>query len=112
LSQLPIVVGVVYAQVVLHVLGPGHPLGDIFGVALVLTVIDRAGECDFSILDRDRDGAGVDMGIVSQTVIHVLADAVIRTGVVFRAPPAMTALVRATLIFVAADRRFVVAEPR
>ena len=65
------------SDLVVNVLHAGDIFGDVFGDAFGVAVIDRAGESHFAGLHLDVDFRGVDLRMFGETLVDVLADALI-----------------------------------
>ena len=76
-------------QIVLHVPDAGDLLRDVLGPPLGLTAVDGAGQRHLAGRHAHLDLGGIDEGIVAQPIVHILADAVVRAGIAFRATAPM-----------------------
>jgi hypothetical protein len=95
-------------EIVLDMRDAGNGFGKVLGVAFLEAAAHRARRRDLAVRDGDLDLGRVDMRIIGQSVVHVLADALVRTLVALRPASAMLA----ALVLAPPPRRIVVAEPR
>ena len=65
----------------------GNGFHDILGHAFGCAVLDRAGEGHLAILDLNFDLRGVDVRVVGQALIDVLANALVGAAPVFGTGP-------------------------
>src|SRR3712207_2048964 len=72
------------AQVVLHVGHAGQRFREVLGAALLVAAADRPGQGDLPILHGDLDLGGIDDGVVHETLVDVLADALVGPLVILR----------------------------
>src|SRR5688500_13401270 len=73
------------ANVVGHVAHAGDRVADLLDGVLVLAIRHGAGERDLTFADLDLDVARIDVGLHHQRVADILADALVRPLVAFRA---------------------------
>src|SRR4051812_9226243 len=73
----------------------GDALGDVLGAAALVAAVHHAGQRHLAARDNNVDAGRVDIGVVGQAVVDVLADAVVRAGVALRAAAAMVVLAAA-----------------
>ena len=71
-------------QIVLHVPDARDLLGNVLGPPLGFAALDRAGEGDFAARHLHVDFGSVEVRVVGETVVDVLADAVIRLSITHR----------------------------
>src|ERR671913_2386323 len=72
------------AQVVLHVGHAGQRFREVLGAALLVAAADRPRQGDLPVLHGDLDLRGVDDGVVHETFVDLLADALVGAPVVLR----------------------------
>jgi len=62
---------------------------DFFGPPFRPTIVDEAGECDFTIANLNLDIARIEGGILREVFAHQFANAFVRSAISLRASAAM-----------------------
>lgn len=98
------------AKIVLHLLHARNPFDQILGATLVVAAVNGSVQRHLAVAHLDVDVRGVEPAILGETIVHVLANPIIRAGVAPR--PTAPMLVRAHPIHPTPTGGFVIPHPR